>query len=60
MNLHSLRKHYRKDKNKWVPKRSFKTQDEVKEKLGFNLDKCLIYQCDVCSALHVSELRKYK
>lgn len=60
MNLHLLRKHYRKEKNKWVPKRAFNTKDEVKEQLGFDLDKCLIYECDICDALHISNVRKFK
>lgn len=52
--LKLIREHYSKNiGNTWVPKKSFKTLDEIEKEVGFDPEKCLTYTCSVCGNLHM-------
>jgi len=52
--LKLAREHYLKQVgNVWIPKKSFKSVDEIKEQTGFDPNKCLIYTCSFCNLLHM-------
>ncbi len=54
MRLKLLREHYQsKDNRTWTPKRSFNSDDEIKEELGFDPDRTNSYRCTICGNLHV-------
>lgn len=56
MKLRMLREHYHsKDDQIWVPKKAFKTREEIREQLGFDPDTCHIYECSFCNLLHTSD-----
>lgn len=55
MKLKMLRQHYQsRDGINWEPKIGFKSEDEIKEKLGYNPKDCNIYTCSICNILHLS------
>jgi len=61
MKLKLMRKHYTKKSNGiWVPKKSFNSELEIKEKLGYNPEECDIYTCTICNTLHIGTPTRIK
>ncbi len=57
MKLRELRQHYKKDKNKWVPKLSFKTRKDAEtylRKIKGKYAPQVPFKCKVCSNYHVA------
>ena len=52
----ALREHYTSNDNQnWKPKVGFATEDEIKEKTGYNPAECNVYKCSICDLLHISQ-----
>lgn len=60
MKLKMTREHFVKKGVTWVPKQAFATEAEIKERLGFDPDKCLIYKCTMCDLLHLYSPDRWK
>jgi hypothetical protein len=56
MKIKSLREHYTSKAGTWIPKRSFDSEEQIKEELGF--ENSHNYICSVCSKLHVASKEK--
>lgn len=55
MKLKMLREHYQSNDNKkWIPKRAFDNEEEIRQQLGFDPRKSFIYRCNHCFKLHVA------
>jgi len=55
MKLKLLREHYQSNDNvNWYPKQPFNNKEEIREKLGYDPEKCNLYTCGVCSKIHIA------
>lgn len=53
----SLKGHYRRSANGWIPKRSFTSGKEIRA-AGFHADKWDFYRCTICKQLHIFDKDK--
>jgi hypothetical protein len=55
LKLRSLREHYRKDNDIWIPKTSFNSEEEIEKRLNSRIEfNYHSYQCGVCGKFHVA------
>lgn len=54
MKLNILRKHYRQSGNNWVPKKPFKTTEDIIDFLGTEPIPNSFYDCDTCPYMHLA------
>jgi hypothetical protein len=58
MKLKMFRQHYQsKDDTTWTPKRSFKSEEEVRNS-GFPASLWHAYTCDLCNSIHIASIEK--
>jgi hypothetical protein len=57
MKLKELHKHFRWDGTKWVPKRQFRNEKEIRKAKFFSA-RWIHYRCDICDNYHIADRSK--